>query len=377
MNIKTRLSALTMIAACILTLASCSSSEDLVQNQGSAPEEQTPQGPTAGMMNEPAKQVTIVLSPGTIPVSEWESLGGCSTNTPSGVWTDESNFMVAAKGCDGQLWTKRWNNDVWMNWTSWNTCLRSIPNLNINPQTKQLIASYVDCSGRITLKSSRDAGATWQDMASRYTFDGSNAVATAWKTPSELMVFYVTGSGQVNSLNANALAYGFPNRVYNTTTTVTYSRFLFWSVPKYTTVTTNACALGTVSATSDLKGRIDVVYPSCNNTPSVATLNGNAWSFYNAPIAGAKHVDAVWNTAFPATLELFFQGTNNQLYQTSFANGQWTAPSPDTDPTPITTGIATTNLNVAGEITMLRNGSDNQVYMKFLIHTNPSSGGIQ
>jgi hypothetical protein len=88
-------------------------------------------------------------------------------------------------------------------------------------------------------------------------------------------------------------------------------------------------------------------------------------------------VDAVWNTAFPATLELFFQGPANKLYQSSLVNGQWTTASPDEDPTPLTDGIATTNLNVAGEMTMLHNGDDGQIYMKFLIHTNPSSGGIQ
>jgi hypothetical protein len=351
----------TIQALCALIITGCGNT---LQNTGSSNDI---------LMPEPSNPVQLNLTPGTLSVSNWGSLGGCTTTTPVGIWTDEANFMVAAKGCDGNLWIKRWNNDIWTNWTPRNVCLNSAPNISVHPQTRQLVISYVDCHGTIQLQHSNDAGSSWQNMASRDFPDATDAVTTVWQTPNELVVYFVTDTGEINYLNANELAFGTPETIVGTAPDP--------KKPSKKPKITYACAQGAIAATSDLAGRVDVVYLSCKNTVSVATMTNGLWEFFLPDVPAnkkadpaAKHIDAVWNTAFPPTLEVFFQGPKKKLYQTSFANGQWTAPSSDPDPTPITGGITTANLNIAGEMTMLTNADDNQVYIKFLIHTNPSSG---
>jgi hypothetical protein len=106
-------------ALCALIITGCGNS---LQNTGSSNDI---------LMPEPNTPVQLNLTPGTLAVSNWESLGGCTSTTPVGIWTDEANFMVAAKGCDDNLWIKRWNNDAWTNWTPRNVCLNSSPNISI------------------------------------------------------------------------------------------------------------------------------------------------------------------------------------------------------------------------------------------------------
>jgi hypothetical protein len=327
------------------------------------------------LMPEPNNPMQLNLTPGTLAVSNWESLGGCTSTTPVGIWTDEANFMVAAKGCDGNLWIKRWNNDVWTNWTPRNICLNSAPNISVHPNNKQLTMAFVDCQGAIHLQRSINAGETWQDTtSSRFTTD---AVTTVWETPTQLGMYFVADTGEINYLNADALATGTPNVLIGITPDPK-------NPAKKKGKPSHACGQGAIAATSDMAGRIDVVYLGCKNTVAVATMTNGAWEFFLPDVPAnkkadpaAKHIDAVWNTAFPPTLEVFFQGPKKKLYQTTLADGLWSDPSTDPDPTPITGGIATTNLNIAGEMTMLTNSSDGQVYIKFFIHTNPSSGGIQ
>jgi hypothetical protein len=362
--------ALIIPALCTLIISGCSNS---LQNTGPSDTLLT----NEALMPEPNAPVQINLTPGTLSVSTWESLGGCTRTTPVGIWTDEANFMVAAKGCDGKLWTKRWNNDLWSNWTTHNTCLNSSPNITVHPNSKQLVMSYVDCQGTIQLQSSNDAGETWQTKASRRFANTSDAVTTVWETPTQLNVYFVTNTGEIQYVNADTLANGTPNILSGTTPDPK-------NPAKKKGKPSNACGQGAIAATSNMAGRTDIVYLGCKNTVSVATATNGAWEFFLPDVPAnkkadpaAKHIDAVWNTTFPPTLEVFFQGPKKKLYQTTLANGLWSDPSTDPDPTPITGGIATTNLNIAGEMTMLTNASDGQVYIKFLIHTNPSAGITQ
>jgi hypothetical protein len=353
-------------ALCALIISGCSSNLQDTGSSNTLPSNEA-------LMPEPNTPVQLNLTPGTLAVSNWESLGGCTSTTPVGIWTDEANFMVAAKGCDGKLWTKGWNNGVWTNWTPRNVCLNSSPNISVHPNTKQLMMSYIDCQSTIQLQSSNDAGGTWQTRASRRFANTSDAVTTVWETPTQLGVYFVANTGEINYLNADTLATGTPEILIGTTPDPK-------NPAKKKGKPSHACGQGAIAATSDLAGRIDVVYLGCKNTVSVATAINGAWEFFLPDVPAnkkadpaAKHIDAVWNTAFPPRLEVFFQGPKKKLYQTTLADGLWSDPSTDPDPTPITGGIATTNLNIAGEMTMLTNGNDGQVYIKFLIHTDPGA----